>query len=122
MERMLAPSTATTQRAATLIIPILLILILIRILIIHTHTHYQTHTHTYTLTMLILALTRHSHNSHITRRAPRELGIPPSTPEPNSRPPPPPSTLHVVASVQRMRAPSTITTQRVHFSLFPSTP
>ena len=39
-----------------------------------------------------------------------------SSPAPNSRPPPPPSTLHSMASVQRKRAPSTITTQRAHFS------
>ena len=44
-----------------------------------------------------------------------------SSPEPNSHSPLLPSTLPVMASVQRMRAPSTITTQRAHFSLFPST-
>ena len=43
-----------------------------------------------------------------------------NSPEENGRSPLPPSTFRVMASVQRVSASSTITTQRARFSLFPS--
>ena len=43
-----------------------------------------------------------------------------SSPEANGCAPLPPSTFRVMASVQRVRASSTITTQRAQFALFPS--
>ena len=43
-----------------------------------------------------------------------------SSPEADGHSPLPPSTYRVMASVQRVRVSSTITTQRAQFSLFPS--
>jgi hypothetical protein len=81
VERMLAPSKATTRRAM-LIIPLIF------------------------AGPLTNSISRQAHA--------------PSSPEANSRSPQPPSTFRVMASVQRVRASSTITTQRARFSLFPS--